>query len=168
MPEILPLRPEQIEEAKRVIYATAHAQFHDRDTLEEALNYYREIWPLTDIEDFQQRYLENGGTFLVTCEGGRIIGTGALRRLEDRVGEIKRLWLLPEFQGQGLGYRMMLELIAAAREKGYTKLRLETSPVYQAQAFAFYRRVGFYEIPRYGDDPDDVGMELDLEGWSKR
>jgi GNAT superfamily N-acetyltransferase len=162
MPEILPLLPCQVAEAKRVIYTVAHDLFHDRDTLEEALVYYGEVWPLTDVDDFQHSYLENGGTFLVTCEGGRIIGTGALRRLVEGAGEIKRVWLLPEYQGQGLGYCMMQALIAEARAKGYTRLRLETSPAYQPRAYAFYRRLGFSEIPRYGDDPEDVGMELDL------
>jgi putative acetyltransferase len=163
MPQILPLHACQIDEARRVIYAAAHDLFHDRDTLEEAMAYYRSVWPLRDLDDFPQAYLENGGTFLVMWEDGRMIGTGALRRLEEGAGEIKRLWLLPEYQGRGLGYRMMLQLIAVAREKGYTRLRLETSPAYQPRAFAFYRRLGFYEIPRYGDDPDDVGMEMVLE-----
>ncbi len=165
MPDITPLRPEQTAEAKRVIYTVAHELFHDRDTLEEAIAYYEVNWPLRDIDDFQQDYVENGGTFLVTIESGRIIGAGALRRLEDKIGEIKRLWLLPEVQGQGLGYRMMMQLLAVAREKGYTKVRLQTNPAYQQRAFAFYQRLGFYEIPRYGNDPDDVGMELVLESF---
>jgi N-acetylglutamate synthase-like GNAT family acetyltransferase len=50
---------------------------------------------------------------------GRIIGTGALQRLDETTGEIKRVWLLPEYQGQGLGYQMMARLIETAREKGY-------------------------------------------------
>lgn len=162
MTDIAPLRPDQIAEAKYVIYSTAHALFHDKDTLEEAVGYYAQSWPLLDIDDYQNRYNANGGTFLVINDGGRIVGTGALRRLDDSTGEIKRLWLLPEYQGQGLGYRLMIQLMALAREKGYTRLRLETSPAYQERAFKFYRQLGFYEIPRYGDDEADVGMELVL------
>ncbi len=106
-PIITHLRPEQVAEAKHVIYTVAHQVFHDRDTLEESIAYYETAWRLKDVEEFQHSYMENGGTFLVTSDNGRIIGTGALRRLEDTVGEIKRLWLLPEYQGRGLGYRMM-------------------------------------------------------------
>jgi len=58
-----------------------------------------------------------------------------------------------------------MQLLAVAREKGYTKVRLQTNPAYQQRAFAFYQRLGFYEIPRYGNDPDDVGMELVLESF---
>jgi len=162
MADITLLRSDQIAEAKFVIYSTAHELFHEQDTLEEAVAYYTQTWALLDIDDFQNSYLSNGGTFLVISEGGRIIGTGALRRLEEKIGEIKRLWLLPEYQGQGLGYRMIMQLLALAREKGYTRLRLQTSPAYQARAFNFYLRLGFYEIPRYSDDEADVGMELVL------
>ena len=162
MPEIYPIRPDQTAEARRVIYTVAHDLFHDGATLEESIEYYAIHWPIADIESYQSSYRDNGGDFLVITEGGCIIGTGALRRLEDGVGEIKRLWLLPEFQGRGLGYQMMLRLLALAREKGYQKVRLETSPKYQARAFAFYQRMGFAVIPRYGDEDDDIGMELAL------
>lgn len=162
MPEIVPLRLDQVYQAKHVIYTVAYDLFHDRDTLEETIAYYEVNWPLVDIDHFQQMYIENGGTFLVLMEDERIIGTAALRRLEETICEIKRLWLLPEYQGQGLGYRMMMELLAVARQMGYRKVRLETSPAYQARAFAFYKRLGFNQIPRFGDDPDDVALEMDL------
>ena len=162
-PTITQMRPEQVAEAKQVIYTVAHEVFHDKDTLEESIAYYESSWTLKDVEDFEHSYMENGGTFLVTTDRGRIIGTGALRRLEDTVGEIKRLWLLPEYQGRGLGYRMMTRLLEAAREQGYTKLRLETSSSYQRRAYQFYQRLGFYDIPRFGDDPDDVAMEMVLQ-----
>ncbi len=163
MPEIIPIQPEQVEEARRVIYATAHAIFHDGATLEESIALYEEKWPLPDIADFQNTYRDSGGDFLVMVENGRIIGTGALRRLEDGIGEIKRLWFLPESQGKGLGYQMMMRLLEMARELGYHKVRLETSPAYQQRAFAFYQRLGFTVIPLYkGDEEDDTGMELSL------
>jgi putative acetyltransferase len=162
MPEITPLLPQQAAEARHLIYRVAHTQFPHGATVEESIRVYEDSWPLRDVQDFQHAYLENGGVFLVLRDGGRIIGTGALRYLEEGVGEIKRLWLLPEYQGQGLGYQMMQALFAAAREKGYHTLRLETSPAFQARAYEFYKRLGFREIPRYGDDPHDVGFELAL------
>ncbi len=165
MPEIISLRRDQIAEAKTVIYATAYNIWHDRDTLEETIAVYQERWPMHDIDDFENTYVANGGAFLVITEEGRVIGTGALHRLEEKVCEIKRLWVLPEFQGQGLGRRMMEQLLAIAREKGYAKVRLETTPAYQVKAYNFYRRLGFYEIPTYSSHPEDdgqVGMELVL------
>lgn len=160
MISIRPLQPHETTEARHVIYATAHRLFDPEKTFEEACARYAANWPLPDIQDYQHKYVENGGIFLVICDGDQIVGTGALKKLEDGVAEVKRLWLLPEYHGRGLGYRMMQALITEARARGYTTLRLETSPAYQQRAYDFYHQLGFYDIPRYGDDPDDVGMEM--------
>jgi GNAT superfamily N-acetyltransferase len=160
MPEITPLTRSQIAEAKRAIYTTAHEQFPGGETVEDSILHFQTSWPLRDIDDFEESYLAKDGVFLVMSDKGQIIGTGALRRLDETACEIKRLWLLPEYQGQGLGYRIMDQLLKTAREKGYTIARLETSPAFQQSAYQFYLRLGFYEIPRYGDDPEDVGMEM--------
>mgnify|MGYP002392037119 FL=1 len=86
----------------------------------------------------------------------------AIRWLEEGVCELKRMWLLTEYHGQGLGYRMMQELFKVARDMGYKTIRLETDRVMQTRAVNFYKKLGFYEIPRFGDDPDDMGMEMTL------
>ena len=145
-----------------MIYTVAHAVFHDPRTLEETIAGYQETWPLRDLDEVETRYFGAGGTFLVMTDAGRIIGTGGIRRLEEGVCEVKRLWFLPAYHGQGLGYRMMLALLDRARALGYATARLETAPAYQPRAYAFYHRLGFHDIPRYGDDPDDVGMEMAL------
>lgn len=163
MMEIRPLRPEQAAEARRLIHTVAQAQFNPELTLEEAFARYDSVWPIPDVLDFQRAYVDCGGVFLAMFDGQKMIGTGALKPLDDGAAEIKRLWFLPEYQNRGLGYRMMMALIDTARQRGYAKLVLETSPQYQPRAFAFYQKLGFYEIPRYGDDPDDVGMEMQLE-----
>jgi ribosomal protein S18 acetylase RimI-like enzyme len=82
--------------------------------------------------------------------------------LEPGVCELKRLWLLSEYHGQGLGHRMMMELLSFARSKRYKVMRLETDNAVQRRAVEFYKRLGFYEIPRFGDDPDDIAMEMHL------
>jgi putative acetyltransferase len=90
----------------------------------------------------------------------QIIGTGAIRKIDDTVCELKRVWLLFEYHGKGLGYRMIQELLSFARAKGYQRIRLETDRNGQSRAFALYKRLGFYEIPRYSDNEDDVAMEM--------
>jgi putative acetyltransferase len=136
--------------------------FHDYETLEETIAAYATEWPLHDMEDIQKHYLDNGGTFLVLLDDGVIVGTGSLNRLEEGVGEIKRLWLLADYQGKGWGYRMMQQLLDEARRQRYTKVRLETNPEYQQRAYLFYKKLGIYDIPRYGSEFDDIGMELIL------
>jgi putative acetyltransferase len=162
MIEIRPIRKHEIPEAKRVIFTVAYEIFKEASTLEESIAKYSAQGKLSEMDDVQRNYFANGGTFLVSIQDGRIIGTGAIRFLEEEVCELKRLWLLTEHHGQGFGFRMMQELFRVAREKGYKIMRLETDRVVQARAVEFYKKLGFYEIHRFGDDPDDMGMELIL------
>ncbi len=163
MIEIRPIQTHEIEEARHIIFTVAYEVFKEAGSLAESIAMYSAKGVLNDMDDVQKNYFENGGTFLVTVSDGRIIGTGAIRYLEEGVCELKRMWLLTEFHGQGLGYRMMQELFSIARTKGYKFMRLETDVQVQTRAVAFYRRLGFYEIPRYeGDDPEDMAMELIL------
>jgi putative acetyltransferase len=169
MPTISRLHPSQAAEVKRMLHSVAHEIFKDGETLEESIRIYQETWPLKDVDTAEETYFNNGGTFLVmTDDDGRVIGTGALKQIEEGdlregVCEIKRLWFLPEYQGMGLGYKMMMTLLDTAREMGYRIARLETSPDYQQRAYAFYKRLGFYDIPAYGDESDDIGMEMRLD-----
>lgn len=162
MIEIRPIQPHEVAEAKLVVFAVAFELFGGADTLEESIAKFSAQGKLSEMNDVQKNYFDNGGTFLVTVDDGRIIGTGAIRRLEEGVCELKRMWLLTEYHGQGLGYRMMQELFKSARERGYKVMRLETDRAVQTRAVNFYRKLGFYEIPRFGDDPDDMGMEMTL------
>jgi putative acetyltransferase len=91
-----------------------------------------------------------------------MICTGAFRRFDDETCELKRLWLLHEYHGQGLGYRMLQELLSIAKKRGYKRMRLETDPVAQSRALNFYKQVGFHEIPGYSDRMDEVAMEMSL------
>lgn len=162
MIEIRPIQPHEIQPAKRVIFTVAFELFKGADMLEESITKFLAQGKLAEMDDVQKNYFENGGTFLVAVDEGHVIGTGAVKYLEDGVCEIKRLWLLSQYQGQGIGYRIMQELIDFARQKEYKIMRLETDPIIQTRAVGFYKQLGFYEIPRYGDDPDDMGMELIL------
>ena len=155
--------PDEWAAAKRLVYRVAHTIFNETRPLEEMIAHYDSRATLSDMEDIQKNYFENGGTFLVTTENDVIIGTGAIRNLEDGICELKRLWLLPEYHGRGLGYWMMQELLGFARERGYQYMRLETDAVAQSRAVEFYKRLGFHEIPIPNATPDeDILMEMAL------
>ena len=162
MIEIRPIHQSEVPEAKRIIFTVAFELFREAGTLEESIAMYTAQGKLSEMDDVQKNYFENGGTFLVTVADGRIVGTGAIRYIEDGVCELKRLWLLFDYHSQGLGYRMMQELLGIARQKGYKVMRLLTDRDVQRNAVEFYKKLGFYEIPSFGDDPDDMGMEMNL------
>ena len=162
MIKIRRVKPNEWAAAKRVVYRVAHAIFNDPRSLDESITYYESIHELKDMDDIQKNYFENGGTFLVMTNNDQFICTGAIRKLKDDICELKRLWLLPEYHRQGLGYQMLNELLTFAREKGYKRIWLETDPMAQSRALEFYKRLGFNEISSYTDRGDEVAMELIL------
>ena len=162
MIKIRPLKPEEVSFAKHLIYRVAHQVFQDTRALEESIAYYEVQGILQDMDELLQTYFDNDGVFLVLTDGDQIVGTGAIRKIDDEICELKRLWLLFEYHGKGLGYRMIQELFEFAREKGYRRIRLETDPNSQSRAFELYKRLGFYEIPRYSIHQDETAMEMVL------
>lgn len=162
MIKIRHIRPNEIAVAKQLIYRVAHQVFHDARTLEESMAYYESRGQLHDMDAMQQTYFDNDGIFLVMTDDDQIIGTGAIRKIDDKICELKRLWLLFEYHGKGLGYRIMQELFSFARAREFQRMRLETDRGHQNRASDFYKRLGFYEIPRYSDNEDDMAMEIIL------
>ena len=79
---------------------------------------------------------------------GKMAGMGALRKLEDRVAEIKRMYVRPEHRGHGYGREMLNKLTEAAKEFGYSTLRLDTGEFMEA-AVGLYRSAGFRERGPY-------------------
>jgi putative acetyltransferase len=103
-------------------------------------------------------------TFLVASVDGTAVGCGALRYLAPGVGEIKRMFVLPEFRGRGIAQHILSALESTARECGYSTLRLETGSR-QPEAIGLYKSAGYGEIPCFGEyasDPFSVCFEKQL------
>jgi ribosomal protein S18 acetylase RimI-like enzyme len=88
------------------------------------------------------------GVYVVLREGGTVVAGGGVRHLEDGVGEIKRMYVLPEARGHGHGRRLLEALEEAARDLGYHRVRLDTAAPMTA-ALALYRSAGYRDIGDY-------------------
>lgn len=105
-----------------------------------------------DIANIKQYYMQNG-CFWCLFDNEVLIGTVAIRviDIENKVIELKRMFVLPEYQGKGCG-RMLLEYaIDYAREKRYNKICLDTRKQFSA-AQHLYRSSGFRETEKYNDN----------------
>ena len=92
------------------------------------------------------------GLVLVAREGGIPVGCGAVKLLDDGVGEIKRMWVAPAARGRGVGRRLLEALEEAAVAGGRTVARLETNETLGA-ALALYRDHGYVEVEPFNDEP---------------
>lgn len=158
---IAPLLPEQALAAKRVIVTVARPYFGADKSVEEFAAILDEEHELDDVDHYQDVYGGERGIFLVVMDDDRIAGTGALKPFDQQTAELKRLWLLEEYHGRGLGYRLVMRLFDFARQAGYERIVLQTD-IKQLRAIAFYKRIGFVEIPAYNTDPyeEDISLEL--------
>jgi DNA-binding MarR family transcriptional regulator/GNAT superfamily N-acetyltransferase len=93
----------------------------------------------------------DAGAFFVAYEEGGPVGCGALRRLEDGVGEIRHVWVHPDARRLGLARRLLGALEEEAAARRLAAVRLDTHAAL-TEARAMYRACGYTEIPAYGDN----------------
>jgi len=110
------------------------------------------------------RLLRDGVAFFVTRCDGEPAGCGGVKLFGPEYGEVKRMYVRPEFRGRGLGKAMLDRLAAYVRERQVGLLRLETG-IYQEPAIALYEGYGFRRRPPFGeyrDDPMSIYLEKAL------
>lgn len=103
-----------------------------------------------------------GRLLLAECEG-QLAACVALHNLEPGTCEMKRLYLRPEFRGQGVGRTLAERIIADARQIGYHRMRLDTVGPVMRDAVAMYRKLGFKEIAPYCPNPIAGALYMELE-----
>jgi len=80
------------------------------------------------------------------------VGCGALKFHEDKVGELKRMWVAPKARGLGLGRTLLSALESAARQAGMKVLHLETNESL-VEAISLYRKSGYNEVKAFNNEP---------------
>ena len=108
-------------------------------------------------------YAPPRGCILLAARAEEYIGCVALRPLEDRICEMKRLYVIPGFRGQKIGRALVRGIIDEARLGGYEHMRLDTIATMTA-AKSLYLSLGFRSIKPYRYNPLDnpTYFELDL------
>ena len=102
-----------------------------------------------------QKLIDQGVAFFVTRYDTAPAGCGGIQLFGTEYGELKRMYVRPQFRGLGLGQLMLSRLETYAREHEIGLVRLETG-IYQEAAIRMYERSGYVRIPPfppYFDDP---------------
>ena len=112
--------------------------------------------------DEEVRSLPRGYTLLLLAEdAGEAAGCVALRRLDPRTAEVKRLYVRSHFRGRGTGRVLLEAAIDAARKGGYERVVLDSLPGMH-EALALYGALGFSEIAPYLAEPTPGARCLEL------
>jgi putative acetyltransferase len=114
-----------------------------------------------ELKDLPGKYSEPRGTLTLAREGDAIAGCVGLWPLEERVCEMKRLYVRPAWRGRGLGRKLALVIIDEAKKRGYQCMRLDTLPQLK-EALGLYRSLGFVDTKPYYNNPLDGVSYLEL------
>jgi len=94
----------------------------------------------------------NGAIIICHADDGTAAGMVAIRNKENGICEMKRLYVLPAYNGHGIGKELCLRIIEKARQLGYKEMVLDTLERLQP-AYHLYRQLGFAETAAYYDNP---------------
>ncbi len=114
-----------------------------------------------ELSNLATVYSPPNGSLLLAFYQDQTSACVALRKLEEGICEMKRLYVKPQFRNLRIGRALAKGIIDEARSLGYNRMRLDTLPS-MAWAQALYRSLGFHEIAPYRFNPVDgtVFMEL--------
>ncbi len=134
--------PLQLEGVRTLLRAYAEWRGHDA-----ALGQFEE-----ELQSLPGDYGPPDGVLLIAWLHDHAAGCLGLRSLSPSTAELKRMYVDPDFRGNGIGEALLTAITHEATQIGYERLRLDTHPRMHA-ARRLYQRFGFDEIPPYNQNP---------------
>jgi len=120
-----------------------------------------------ELANLPGEYAPPAGCLLLATQGKEIVGCVALRPLGGLLCEMKRLYVVPEWRGKGIGLILAEAVIREAFRIGYGRMRLDTVPS-MTSAIRLYRSLGFKEIGPYRLNPIPGAKFFELDLRTKR
>ena len=143
--------------------------------IEQARNLFREYEKMLglnlcfqnfdeEVANLPGKYAAPEGRLFLVLSDGKLVGCVALRKLENEICEMKRLFVREDFRNLRIGKLLIEKIIEEGRTAAYEKMRLDTFPAKMSKAVKLYESYGFREIPPYYDNPYDgiLFMEMKL------
>ena len=115
-----------------------------------------------DLSDLSHYYFGNNGWFAVIEKENEIIGSYGIFKIDRKTCELRKMYLLSSYQGQGLGKLMIEDAFRKAKELGYSEIVLETNKLLD-KAITLYSKYGFIQYkPSHLSDRCDFAMRKEL------
>ncbi|HEY3304145.1 MAG TPA: GNAT family N-acetyltransferase [Candidatus Binatia bacterium] len=105
-----------------------------------------------ELQNLPGEYALPNGCIVLARQNENVVGCVALRKWDETISEMKRLYLIPEARGKGIGRKLAEAVILRAKEMGYRRMRLDTVSSMEA-ANNLYVSLGFRPIPAYRYNP---------------
>lgn len=156
MVEILQVQTQEQLEAVRAMFQEYHSELPPQ---------IRTVCFDQEVEGLPGKYAPPKGALLLATATDQAAGCVGLRPYPQVEGacEMKRLYVRPAFRGDKLGVMLVQQIINAARDRGYERLRLDTHPPTMGSAVALYKRLNFAIVTDVPDAvPELTYMELKL------
>ena len=105
-----------------------------------------------ELANLPGKYSPPRGDLLIGLDGEKIVGCVAVRKLDDDICEMKRLFVRQESRGTGLGRQLAQEIIVISQKLGYSLMRLDTLDRL-TKVMHLYKTLGFKKIESYYENP---------------
>jgi ribosomal protein S18 acetylase RimI-like enzyme len=105
-----------------------------------------------ELENFPGKYKSPDGEFIVAKQNDTVIGCVAIKKLENKICEMKRLFVKDKHKNKGIGKKLVEKIVEEAKKRNYEKMRLDTLNIMETALNIYYKN-GFYEIKPYYNNP---------------
>ena len=114
-----------------------------------------------ELKDIHIQYNKPYGALILLKEKNDFIGCVGIRKFENGIAELKRMYIKEEFRGKGYGKLLLYEAIKTAKILNYNSIRLDTLQTMK-EAISLYKKNGFKNIDSYRENPIDGAEYLEL------
>lgn len=115
-----------------------------------------------ELTELKTMYRRPEGAIILCKEANEFIGCVGIRKIDDSIAELKRMFIKPAFQKQGTGKALLQKAVELAKSLNYHVIRLDTLS-YMTPAINLYKQYGFYEIPAYYNNPNETAVYFEIK-----
>ena len=114
-----------------------------------------------ELLEIKTMYAATDGGIILCKNRNDYIACVAIRKITNETAELKRMFVKPAYQGQGIGKILLEKAIELAKSANYSCIRLDTLN-HMLPAINLYKQYGFYEIPAYYHNPNSNAVYFEL------